>query len=110
MLGRTIAHRRPRVELTAWADGAVAERLADTVLPAVAHDVVPAVLDAAREKGRGYYDGLALALTADDGAVDLGDGGLTSFTARLLENRKERCLVSCVSTERLAELRASPTS
>jgi hypothetical protein len=58
----------------------------------------------ARDRGRGYYTGTALRLTAGD--VELGDGGLTTWTARLLGDAKERCLVSCVSTERLAELAA----
>jgi len=104
LLARTIGHRRPRIELTAWGEGAVAERLADTVLPALGHAVVPAVTAPARERGRGYYTGVALRLTADDGAIEIGDGGLTTWTAQLLADRKERCLVSCVATERLAEL------
>jgi hypothetical protein len=42
--------------------------------------------------------GAALGLRADiDGhTVDLGDGGLTTWTAHLLGDRKERCLVSCI--------------
>lgn len=100
LLGATIPGRRPRVLLTVWDDGGVAERVADTVLPAVRDDVVPVVEDPARERARGYYGGVALRVVADDDA-ELGDGGLTDWTARLLGDRKERCLVSCVSTERL---------
>jgi hypothetical protein len=33
--------------------------------------------------------------------LDLGDGGLTDWTARLTGDAKERCLVSCLATERL---------
>ncbi|MFF2452437.1 hypothetical protein [Isoptericola sp. NPDC058082] len=102
LLGATVPHRRPRVALTVWDDGGVAERVADTVLPAVRDDVVPVVVDQARERGRSYYEGVALRLTTDD-AAELGDGGLTTWTARLLGDRKERCLVSCVATERLLE-------
>ncbi|MEL7977990.1 hypothetical protein AAG589_19145 [Isoptericola sp. F-RaC21] len=103
LLGATVPHRRPRIVLTVWDDGAVAERVADTVLPAVRDDVVPVVEDAARERGRAYYAGVALRVATDD-EPELGDGGLTTWTARLLGDGKERCLVSCVATERLVAL------
>ncbi len=35
---------------------------------------------------------------------ELGDGGVTRWTARLMEDAKERCLVSCIATERLTVL------
>jgi len=66
--------------------------------------VVPLLRDVAdveedvREQGRGYYSA-ALSITRD--GVDLGDGGVVDWTARLLGNAKERCVVSCVATERL---------
>ncbi|MEU4238388.1 hypothetical protein [Actinoplanes sp. NPDC026619] len=56
-----------------------------------------------RERGRGYYTSTALRLTAGDD-IELGDGGLTTWTAQLLGDAKERCLVSCIATERLTEL------
>lgn len=94
--------------MTAFADGVLRERLHDTVLPALAPSLtaVPVVEDPARTKGAGYYAGLAVGVRAErDGEeVDLGDGGLTSYTAELLADAKERCLVSCVSTERLTAL------
>ena len=34
------------------------------------------------------------------GPLEIGDGGLTDWTARLRADAKERCLISCVSTER----------
>ena len=41
-----------------------------------------------------------------DGAeTEIGDGGFTDWTGRLLADGKERCLTSCISTERLASLR-----
>ncbi len=52
-----------------------------------------------RTRGRGYYTEAALRITAGD--VELGDGGFTDWTARLMGNAKERCLTSCLSTERL---------
>jgi hypothetical protein len=59
-----------------------------------------------RTHGIGYYRGAAIKLWADvDGSpVDLGDGGLTDWTARLLGDAKERCLTSCIAPERLSEL------
>jgi len=33
--------------------------------------------------------------------MDLGDGGLIDWTAKLLGDRKERAMASCISTERL---------
>lgn len=53
-----------------------------------------------RERGRGYYTGLAIRLTA--GHRELGDGGFTTWTAQLRGDAKEICLTSCVATERLA--------
>lgn len=99
---------RISLTVTAFGDGVLRERLHDTVLPTLAHapDAVPVVEDPARTKGAGYYAGLAIGVQAErDGEeVDLGDGGLTSYTAELLADAKERCLVSCVSTERLTAL------
>ena len=37
-------------------------------------------------------------------AGEVGDGGFTDWTARLLNDAKERCFISCVSTERLTAL------
>ena len=36
--------------------------------------------------------------------MEIGDGGFTDWTAQLNNDAKERCLTSCVSTERLAAL------
>jgi len=61
--------------------------------------------DRERTHGRGYYTSHALRIeldTAVGGSADLGDGGLTDWTARLLGDAKERCLTSCISVERLA--------
>lgn len=47
---------------------------------------------------------------ADGGLHEVGDGGFTDWTAQLLGDAKERCLISCVSTERLAALAAAKTA
>jgi hypothetical protein len=48
----------------------------------------------------------ALRITARDGGgeVELGDGGFTDWTAQLTGDAKERCLISCLATERLTAL------
>ena len=57
-----------------------------------------------RTRGRGYYTGLALRITEEQSGTELGDGGFTSWTAQLTQDAKERCLVSCIATERLTAL------
>jgi hypothetical protein len=73
---------------------AVRERLAES---APDESVVPD-----HERREGYYIDAAFRFVAGD--VELGDGGLTAWTAQLMGNAKERCLVSCASVERLAGL------
>ena len=108
VLGELVPAARPRLTFTAFGSTVLEERFADTIAPAVA-DVSPAVPlqpEPRRTRGRGYYDGAAIGLWASDGdrEVDLGDGGLTTWTAALLGDAKERCLISCVSVERLLGL------
>jgi hypothetical protein len=98
-----------RLRLTTLRPSAVSERVADTVLPAL--DPLPGnvevVDDPERTRGRGYYRDVAVRIdVVRDGAeTEIGDGGFTDWTGRLLADGKERCLTSCVSTERLASLR-----
>lgn len=90
----------PRLLYTIFDSPVLRERVVDTVLP-----VVPVVEQPEREHGRGYYVDAAIRISA--GGDEIGDGGFTTWTAQLMGNAKERCLVSCVSTERLA---AAPRS
>jgi hypothetical protein len=63
-------------------------------------------LDHEREQGRSYYSGLCLGLYATDALgvrFNLGDGGFTDWTQRLLSNAKERLLVSAVGIELFAK-------
>jgi hypothetical protein len=64
---------------------------------------VPEATVSYRETGR-YYTRLRLRLSA--GGAEIGDGGFTTWTAQLTGNAKERCLISCVATERLAAVEA----
>jgi hypothetical protein len=100
---------RPRLRYTIFDSPGTRERIHDTVLPALAHghhasSTVPVVEEPDRERGRGYYVDAALRITAghDEHAVELGDGGFTTWTGQLMGNAKERCLVSCIATDRLA--------
>jgi hypothetical protein len=99
---------RPWLTLTAFTPSAAAERLVDTVRPAVRG--IELRDDPTRTHGAGYYAGIAIGLRAMDGdaVVDLGDGGTTDWTARLRADAKERCVISCVATERLAALAHQP--
>jgi hypothetical protein len=108
VLETTLAHRRPQIELTVFDHPVIAARLADTIVPSHGGEHVRLVEDPTRKRGRGYYVGLAMRLSADAGATELGDGGFTAWTAQLMGNAKERCLVSCIATERLADLTERP--
>ncbi len=92
------------IELSVFEDAVIAARLVDTVLPAHRSVRVKLLQDSARERGRGYYSGMALRLSANDGQAEIGDGGFTNWTAQLMGNAKERCFVSCIATERLLDL------
>jgi hypothetical protein len=112
VLDECVPAHRPRLTFTSFGADAVAERFRDTVRPALVTPsaTVEVDVDPGRVHGRGYYAGAALGIRASDGTqeIDLGDGGLTSWTATLLGDAKERCLVSCLATERLAALMAPP--
>ena len=98
---------RSRVSLTDLGLGTGV--LCDRVIPAIARDFPEAelVLDPDRADGRGYYVGACLKvhlLAAGGSALEIGDGGFTTWTQRLLSNRKERLLISGAGTERLCGL------
>jgi hypothetical protein len=122
MLGALLPTARVWLTFTVFDNKVLAERFRDTVAPAVAGVPVSLVEEPDRVAGRGYYTGAAIGLrvstapsaaetddalaTAESAAetVELGDGGLTTWTAQLLGDAKERCLISCVATERLTAL------
>ena len=63
--------------------------------------------DGERTSGRAYYTNLCLKLsvvTRDGEEVEVGDGGFVDWTQQLLHSRKERCMTSGISIERLAML------
>ena len=90
---------RARFTFTTFGPSAVRERIDDTVRPALKVELAE---DPTRTQGSNYYAGTALAIGAGDS--EIGDGGFTRWTADLLGDAKERCLISCVSTERLTAI------
>jgi hypothetical protein len=93
-----------RIELTAW-DPVLRERIHESLLPEFEGDsAVTVVENDTRERGKGYYSlgALRVVAEADDGDLELGDGGFTEWTAKLTQNKKELCLTSCLATERAA--------
>ncbi len=85
-----------------FGDPVLSERMALQLVP----DFPELVLASEPMPGGGYYAGLRFMIMARtaDGLLDIGDGGLTDWTAKLSANAKERCLVSCLATERLLRL------
>jgi hypothetical protein len=113
VLAEFVPTRRPRLTFTAFGPSALTERLDDLIRPALtaSSSAVDIVAAPGRTQGAGYYDAVAIGIRAHDGQheVDLGDGGITTWTASLLADAKERCVVSCIATERLAALASSTT-
>jgi hypothetical protein len=107
-LSELLPHRRAAVRWTVFGFAPLRERMSDTVLPAVTP--LPGGItideDPARERARGYYErgAIRIDVAGDGGWQEVGDGGFTSWTAQLLGDAKERTLITCASTERLAAL------
>jgi hypothetical protein len=89
------------LSFTMFAESALRERIDDTVRPVLDVELAE---DVARTKSASYYAGTALGIGVDGN--ELGDGGFTTWTADLLGDAKERCLTSCISTERLTVIGA----
>ncbi len=55
------------------------------------------------ESDNAYYEGLNYKITieTENGTVEIGDGGFTDWTRRMLCRKKERLLIGCVSLDRL---------
>jgi hypothetical protein len=59
-----------------------------------------------RTQGIGYYHTAAFKIIAktETNELEIGDGGFVGWTAELIPDAKERCLISCVAPERIAGL------
>jgi hypothetical protein len=65
------------------------------------------VRDSGRARSTFSLGALRIFAEGDDGELELGDGGFTDWTAKLTQSKEERCLVSCLATERVASLARS---
>jgi len=79
------------------------ERIAAATAAALAAEPAEIVTDHDRAAGRGYYRDLCFKVNAlVDGAPDeIGDGGFTDWTARLMADGKERLLIAGYGIDRL---------
>jgi hypothetical protein len=97
------------VRLTDLSDGIRRPALERDILDRLA-PAWPAVswrMDDERQAGRAYYDQACFAIDADqtgEEPLNVVDGGLTDWTARLLSDRKERLLISGLGSERLLQI------
>jgi hypothetical protein len=93
-----------RAEFSAFDAPVLLERFRDTISPSLRMAENAALVeDPTRDRARGYYSTGALRITFVDHPSngEIGDGGFTDWTAQLMSDNKERCLISCISTERL---------
>ena len=99
MLDETLGADAYAMEFTTFGDQQLKELIIERLQPGLPR----LVENSERTRGAGYYRGLAIRIVAgpDGRQHEIGDGGLTDWTAQLLSNAKERCLISCVATERL---------
>ncbi|MDJ0786359.1 MAG: hypothetical protein QNK05_06095 [Myxococcota bacterium] len=101
------AKAEQRVLLTPLADALPEERLRERIGDVLEsrHPNLRVELDPSRESGRSYYVTLCFkhrTRLGDAPEFEAGDGGFTDWTARMLSNRKERCLILGIGLERLA--------
>jgi len=92
---------RVQVALTPLSEAG--ERIAAATAAALAAEPAEIVTDHDRTAGRGYYRDLCFKVNAlVDGAPDeVGDGGFTDWTARLMADGKERLLIAGYGIDRL---------
>lgn len=101
---RTAGVRVRLTDLTGVRRTALDEQVAATLRRR--HPGINVDFDQERAKGRGYYVDACFSVeaTAPSGArMQVCDGGLTTWTARLLGNAKERLLIGSLGVERLLE-------
>jgi hypothetical protein len=94
----------PRVQVALTSLSDAGERIAAATAKALAAEPAEIISDQDRASGRGYYRDLCFKVNAlaDGTPVEIGDGGFTDWTARLLANGKERLLITGYGTDRLA--------
>jgi len=92
---------RVQVALTPLSEAG--ERIAASTAAALAAEPAEIVTDHDRSAGRGYYRDLCFKVNAlvDDAPGEVGDGGFTDWTARLMADGKERLLIAGYGIDRL---------
>ena len=102
--GLHAARLAPQVALTPLS--AAGETITAEVAAGLGDLDAETVTDRTRTAGRGYYRDICFKVNAllDDGPMEIGDGGFTDWTARLLANNKERLLISGHGLDRLGAL------
>ena len=99
LLSTAVGEQSYTMELSTFGDRQLAALIIERLQP----ELPRLVENSKRTHGADYYLGLAIRLVvrAGEREYEIGDGGLTDWTAQLGSNAKERCLISCVATERL---------
>lgn len=104
-----------RVAFTDLPGGIPPARVQQDLLAPLAAEFPTAELghDPQRTSGRGYYTGLCFHIYARDAGGrerELVDGGFTTWTQILLSDRRERCLISAIGSERVCGVFGQRTS
>jgi hypothetical protein len=102
MIGAVVGDRGFLISFSTYGDYALADRVRTELGPSY-----PQLQeDRERRHGLGYYAPLAIRIDriGPAGLREIGDGGFVGWTAQLAANAKERCLISCVSPERLLQV------
>jgi hypothetical protein len=97
----------PRAQVALTPLSEAGEQIVAAVAAALTGLSAEVIMDRDRATGRGYYRDACFkvnALVSGQEAVEIGDGGYTDWTARLLASRKERLLISGYGLDRLAML------
>jgi hypothetical protein len=102
----------PRVQVALTPLSDAGERIAAATVAALGTGPAEIIADPERASGRGYYRDLCFKVSAliDDTPAEIGDGGFTDWTARLLANRKERLLIAGYGIDRLVSFTSGQAS
>jgi hypothetical protein len=94
----------PRIQVALTPLSEAGERIVAAVAAELSELPADIMTDHDRVSGRGYYRDVCFKVNAlVDGAIaEIGDGGFTDWTAKLLANRKERLLISGYGLDRIA--------
>jgi hypothetical protein len=97
---------RLRILVTDLTDGKLTPFIQECVIDRTLADHSGAEIrfDPVRQSGRGYYKTLCFKIHCVGGGrepQEIGDGGFTDWTQKLLSDRKERFLIGCLAGERV---------